>query len=213
MARPQDTKEATSHLQLPGELRNRIYRLVAVNDALTQATIKPSRKTGRVKYKALVPGLAATCRSIRDEPLPIYYAENIFMFEPRPTCIHRPSHSDIKARFDSLGANASRVTSVGTRFPMRNGNVETIIARLKGPDVVRFEVGEGLQQLCACLLKHVEKELDQTGVKSATRLALAAYFCSDTLYEQCRSLQRAGSPQQVTDGSLFPLCGVCGGRK
>ena len=56
-------------LQLPGELRNRIYRLV-LTDGMPIINFDA---TGYVR-----PGLISTCKEIRQEALSIYYYENSF---------------------------------------------------------------------------------------------------------------------------------------
>ncbi|EME44253.1 hypothetical protein DOTSEDRAFT_24324 [Dothistroma septosporum NZE10] len=75
--------------QLPGELRNKIYRLLAVssdgevNIALKTGECDQGRCTHREAGK-IVPGLANSCRQLRHEIMPIFCAENkTFHFDYR----------------------------------------------------------------------------------------------------------------------------------
>ena len=67
---------------LPGELRNRIYRLILLMDSPQPYPICMPSKTcnlGPCVHARLptgVPGLLSTCRQIRNEAMPIFLAEN-----------------------------------------------------------------------------------------------------------------------------------------
>ncbi|RMX84408.1 hypothetical protein D0869_04592 [Hortaea werneckii] len=64
-------------LSLPGELRNRIWRLLVVREEPFLAFAA----AGSLQHRVVVPRLAHTGRSIRHEILSIYYSENSFIYE------------------------------------------------------------------------------------------------------------------------------------
>lgn len=69
--------------KLPGELRNRIYRFVLVlsDDIRLELDTPRDFRTSAVRYGAnLALPLLATCKQIRAEALPIFFAENRFEF-------------------------------------------------------------------------------------------------------------------------------------
>ncbi|KAF2771335.1 hypothetical protein EJ03DRAFT_38981 [Teratosphaeria nubilosa] len=71
----QTTDNTCYLLELPGEVRNKIYRKVLVEDykqypGFVTISIPVQRST--------VPGLLLACKQIRDETVPIYYCENAF---------------------------------------------------------------------------------------------------------------------------------------
>jgi hypothetical protein len=80
-----DTMAATCYLlDLPSELRNRIYELVlvATKDIETDTWCKrpPARvpvTPDEIQY-AMEPALLATCKKIHREGLPIFYGQNVF---------------------------------------------------------------------------------------------------------------------------------------
>ena len=67
-------------LQLPGELRNRIYRLVAVHREPVHVTGSSEPTDGKINFSPRLPGLALACRKTYDEIKGIYYEENTFNF-------------------------------------------------------------------------------------------------------------------------------------
>lgn len=72
--------------KLPGELRNRIYRLSILSDGPVQVTMPPrtcaSGACLHTKSANNVPAIANTCRQLRWEAMPIYCAENAhFQFD------------------------------------------------------------------------------------------------------------------------------------
>ncbi|KAI6827283.1 hypothetical protein KC340_g9704 [Hortaea werneckii] len=67
----------SSLLSLPGELRNRIWRLLVVREE----PILAFAAAGTLQHRVVVPRLAHTGRSVRHEILSIYYSENSFIYE------------------------------------------------------------------------------------------------------------------------------------
>ncbi|KAI7163318.1 hypothetical protein KC316_g3626 [Hortaea werneckii] len=64
-------------LSLPGELRNRIWRLLVVREEPFLAFAA----AGSLQHRVVVPRLAHAGHSIRHEVLSIYYSENSFIYE------------------------------------------------------------------------------------------------------------------------------------
>ena len=85
----------SSLLSLPGELRKKIYRYAVVEVDPIIPTIIKSRCRDSKRYtfflKQPQPTLAATCRLLRGEVLPIYYGENV----SAPTAQYRRTNSGI----------------------------------------------------------------------------------------------------------------------
>lgn len=65
-----------SLLGLPGELRNRIYRLVVVEDERIEMTPIDPYLVLDIKYK--LPGIIHASRQLREEARSIYFGENSF---------------------------------------------------------------------------------------------------------------------------------------
>ncbi|KAI7263898.1 hypothetical protein KC343_g10859 [Hortaea werneckii] len=72
-----DDPQTSLLLSLPGELRNRIWRLLVVREE----PILAFAAAGSLQHRVVVPRLAHTGRSIRHEILSIYYSENSFVYE------------------------------------------------------------------------------------------------------------------------------------
>ena len=79
------SSKRTSLLDLPGELRNRIYRLTVVHPKASIITLPPPSTRekdgmpvlpGQVRLRE--PALSGTCREVRQEVLSLFYAENQF---------------------------------------------------------------------------------------------------------------------------------------
>ena len=75
---------------LPGELRNRIYRLTLLTPSADEPfliVMQPGTCSlgpcTHARLSTAVPGLLSTCRLIRHEAMPIFCAENIFKFDTR----------------------------------------------------------------------------------------------------------------------------------
>jgi hypothetical protein len=67
-------------LSLPGEIRNRIYRLVAVHREPVYVTGSPQSTDGKINFSPRLPGLGLACQKTYDEIKRIYYEENTFNF-------------------------------------------------------------------------------------------------------------------------------------
>lgn len=99
-------KPAASLLLLPGELRNRIWRLLVVHDGALPAF----SKAGSLQDRVSVPPLAHTCRSVRHEVLPIYYSENVFNYES--TANGRQDRKNIARWLTAVRVHLEDVTSL-----------------------------------------------------------------------------------------------------
>ncbi|KAI6884005.1 hypothetical protein KC359_g5310 [Hortaea werneckii] len=72
----EETKETFRFMDLPKELRARIYRSVIVE---SRVFVRPDSMMGREQ-----PDLAMVSRQLRNEVLPIFYAENVFAIDLAP---------------------------------------------------------------------------------------------------------------------------------
>lgn len=75
-----------SFLNLPAELRNRIYHLVVVK--------KEPIRLSEERFIALDPPITATNWQVRDETIPIFYSSNTFQ-----TIGHTPGDTEVTKRF------------------------------------------------------------------------------------------------------------------
>lgn len=86
-------------LDLPAELRNRIWRLVVKEDV---TFVWPGLRP-RVEQ----PNLSQVSRQVRGEVLPIYYRENIFALNVSPPYVRRLTTAGVFARTDQWAAKLS----------------------------------------------------------------------------------------------------------
>lgn len=83
-AGPNDSPPRASLLSLPGELRNRIYRFVLVEQPSIEFYSKHDSQdpfsdlTVLEEQHTIEPGLLPSCAQIRNEARPIFFQENIF---------------------------------------------------------------------------------------------------------------------------------------
>lgn len=96
--------QATLLLDLPGELRNHIYRLAVVQEACIEPHIPVSdeirtHETIRKRLVIAPPALVAVSKQTREETLPIYYAETRLRFDEsdweRRTFLGKSQHLSI----------------------------------------------------------------------------------------------------------------------
>ncbi|KAK5126788.1 hypothetical protein LTR85_009722 [Meristemomyces frigidus] len=176
---PQNAEQATSRLQsLPGELRNRIYRLVPAVST-----------TNKGELKVLLPGLAATYHSISNEFLDIYYGERSFLFYA-PKDRGAPEKA-IKTWVASLGPNVDKADSVAAWLFIaagRDGVQQAIItATISKSTLVTFTLNDVLNHLCTYALKN-ERGLFMQWSKRSDLLENAAKICSTRLYAHYKGL-------------------------
>ena len=74
--------------KLPGELRNRLYRLTLLTPTIEEPfliTMQPATCSlgpcVHAKLPTAVPGLLSSCQQIRQEAMPIFCTENVFKFD------------------------------------------------------------------------------------------------------------------------------------
>lgn len=77
-----ETNVQTSKLlSLPGELRNRIYRIIAVHQQPIQITADHTNpKDDRINFWPKAPALSFTCKTMYDDIKTIFFEENTFQF-------------------------------------------------------------------------------------------------------------------------------------
>lgn len=74
--------------RLPGELRNRVYRLALVEPDGPFMIVAKSTSCSRgpcshQKLPVVLPGILSACQQMRYEAMPIFFAENSFKFDAR----------------------------------------------------------------------------------------------------------------------------------
>ncbi|KAK4540580.1 hypothetical protein LTR36_009110 [Oleoguttula mirabilis] len=92
-------------LDIPGELRNRIYRLAVISD--TTVNVDSTELWGPGGTLSQTPALMRTCKQLREEVHEIYLEENSFAFT------HLTIHPNAIAAFERIaGASARKMTRV-----------------------------------------------------------------------------------------------------
>lgn len=118
------TTTKSSLLNLPAELRNEIYSLALISDALletsTQYQLIERRGSFGAYYMRIslrVPSLLQTSRQIRAETLAIFYGANTFKFHT-----HRPRRLDVSELLRPFGPFSRRIPL------LRNIQIKTKLA-------------------------------------------------------------------------------------
>ena len=139
---------------LPVELCNRIYRYAVVEEKpVIAATLIDS--WGKKTWRSKQPELAATCKQLRREILPIFYAENTFVFEKfrDDPCLKR-----FRGWLRSTGDHISDIQRMGANFfifkkfeggPLKEVDC-TVTATLAKPGYIRYHLSAGLEDQCVC---------------------------------------------------------------
>ena len=94
-------------LSLPGEIRNRIYRLVAVHREPVHLTGSAEPTDHNINFSPRLPGLALACQKTYDEIKRIYYEENTFNFTEYALRLERLTTFRLRA-----AQSASKVTVI-----------------------------------------------------------------------------------------------------
>ncbi|KAI9719592.1 MAG: hypothetical protein M1812_003363 [Candelaria pacifica] len=152
------TKDRPHFLQLPGELRNRIYRLL-----LTSKEVKRTVKNGAPIYE-FTPSILGVNRQIHDEALGILYFENTFI-GITATCL--PLRKSVTENFLPRISMRSSITS--HTFPPQALQVQLSCGPVLTRNTNTFElliVLEDLPAFCAMLWMccSVCKDLGRNGV-------------------------------------------------
>ena len=66
-------------LMLPAELRNRIYEMVLLRPEVINLVYLDPRRLKHLEHEVAQPSLTRTCHQIREETLPIFYGQNVFL--------------------------------------------------------------------------------------------------------------------------------------
>lgn len=85
-------------LDLPAELRNRVYHLSLVESHPIQAIYRGGREDESIWVKPPEqPALTFTCKKVRQETLPIFFGQNSFVFDTSTVSHQKSSIISIKA--------------------------------------------------------------------------------------------------------------------
>ena len=185
---------------LPGELRNRIYRLILVDlEGPHMIVMQPGTcSLGRcthTKLRTAAPGLLSTCRQIRHEAAPIFCSENrAFKFDAQ-TVRDRCTANWLRT-LGAYGGSIPRIVlevmvwesvtpnsleKVGRAYEIRVGCPASrperrFVLEFDAQIMAKDEVG------CKRLLEHVEKLSEQVGQKRDEELLLQ-FVWSDWMAE------------------------------
>lgn len=176
-----------SRLQsLPAELRNHIYQLAVVHERSVDAAVHAtgSESTGlspcHWRFDCVQPALAATCRQIRNEILPIYYGENVFRFKIWTACSGQElGWWEVAAR-PSL-PHLKHVACGWTMFSPRSAqHYINIKAEINNEGCLALDYGE-LAYFCHCALDATTTNLEAGSNSGSSQrlelLDLVRHFC------------------------------------
>lgn len=221
MAEPNE-EEVSPFLKLPGEIKNRIYRLVAVRETPIQLTSQPKADESLLRSYPRPPGLMLACRTTYDELREIYYEENTFHFMEYAL---RPQH--LKAFRERAGRSVKKLTSItvtrayglayfGAKVQFTVTGGKAITTSDFSASVVNNPPGSG-RSFCGCWLKYVaskwkgslldflENYLRREGTWDGSKAMVdVCPFCRNS-FVAARSAKYkdrfAWKPKQVRDGS------------
>ena len=100
-------EQTSPFFRLPGELRNRIYRPLAVKQTPIYIWGISESNDAHLVWSPRVPPFMITCRAIYDEVASIYYEENSFHFTEYALTAKR-----LQIRRQRAGRSASKMTSI-----------------------------------------------------------------------------------------------------
>lgn len=94
-------------LSLPGEIRNRIYRLIAIHQQPIQLSATPQIAGNTIKFSPRIPALAVACKTTYEEIKTIFYQENTFHFTE-----YSLRNEHIKTFRTRAGDSAAKLTGI-----------------------------------------------------------------------------------------------------
>ncbi|KAK3719314.1 hypothetical protein LTR37_004533 [Vermiconidia calcicola] len=190
---------------LPGELRNRIYRLALVEPSgpfniIMQPGTCSLGPCSHMKLPTAVPGVLSSCRQIRYEAMPIFCAENRFKFDAK-TVKERCTANWLRA----LGRYARLIPiSIGIEIIVWEDTSPTNLVKVGRPYVMTIEnqppnggiipdydgfilrldgqIEAKAPDECAKMFKHVVKLNERFGQESREQLLLE-FLWSDWMAE------------------------------
>ena len=184
-------------LSLSGEIRNRIYRLIAVHEQPIQIYALPQAVENSIMLSPRVPALAMVCKTIYEEIITIFSQENMFHFTEYSL---GEEHLKLFRKRARRSANKMSAVKITTTFMGTSGSEGTLIhLTLKATDTgiaisdvsynsVRMRTV--MDGICSCSIrKHAESEV-------TTLLDFLEYY-----------LEKDGSWKGDDRGLLF--CGTC----
>ena len=165
------TDQANSRLlSLPAEIRNHIYRLVAVHQEPIQVTANP-KSAKSISFTPRFPGLALTCRSTLRELEAIFYEENTFDFTE-----YALRSQPLEAFKQRAGESLSKITTIKITRAIGSGTFGTRITftaevsakhvsisnfhdeYVNAPLELRFTHINGVGGACCCIAEVIAKE-------------------------------------------------------
>ena len=166
-------------LDLPGEIRNRIYRYATISEAVIEPHINRRIDTQGKIHDVLIdylPALASVCTATRKELLPLYLAENHFCLVSEPEWDEGTTHLDFR-RWETLvgdmAVHLAHVTLSDRRHDTyqfrREINVQVVMLKDGATQynrekyLVLREVSQWCQELCCCDLDLIRTDLVYTG--------------------------------------------------
>lgn len=204
--------------KLPGEIRNHIYRLAVIEPESNPVKIEMQPKTcsigeclhNRASYN--LPGIASTCRQLRNEVAPIFLTENTaFHFDDgvvQQCCVNN--------FLRTLGpyVNMIRQFNFLLKRPIWNG--DTFIQYLdytftlspptsKDGNFTLHQWEEGDRLMCHCQLDGVVQQMNMRKSEKSISKSVMAFVDSD---EFADFVWKARKTKQWT--THLPKCGKCG---
>lgn len=115
-------------LDLPGEIRNEIFRYLYISKEPLHAKYRPiiqphcGDTEPDIKRFPREPTLALVCKQLRSEAASLFYAENTFVFSSSSGAVHSYSHLMTSTKTISRWMRASTSTAALTRVELRLGD-------------------------------------------------------------------------------------------
>jgi hypothetical protein len=133
---------------LPAELRNLIYSHVVVQE-------RPIRiwtvEKGKVKYAARQPSLATTCKTFRNEVLPIYYGQNTFIAGASGDW--KALSSSLDKWLETMHSHLPYIHRIGVSCTCDRGPLLTAALNNFGKLDFDFQNLEGWRLACTCSVR------------------------------------------------------------
>ena len=184
---------ASQLLQLPGELRNRIYEY-AFTDKTSYTAVEIVNPTSRT-WRTNKPGLIDACGQLRREASPYFYSNTIFVLTPENGLLgNHVSEDAIMGWTDPLGQYARLVQKVGIAFNVTrrcNGSRFEkscyILASLASSPTTSFTLSNKYGSGCDCYLATETASFNAEERASTEMPAAALLYCNKLLkLAKCR---------------------------
>lgn len=198
-------------LLLPGEIRNRIYRLVAVHPEPIRVLGYSQLEDDNIMLTPRISGLAMTCQKTYDEIKRIYYEENVFNFTEYALRKERLKTFNIRAAESASKITAIKITraiSIGefeciTRFMIRRKGESIELSEfldefVNAPPTLSHRDGYGTNGICHCLIDVMAAKAAAMGLSLSPLRFVDLYlfvmveldFNGDLELKQCKSCRK-----------------------